>query len=298
MTFMSYARIDPLLDAIETQRRVVDARLTQPARWRGQLRREGKRGPQPQDRSRYASAFDSLAAEVAAGRDRGFTADAVRGLHAALTGTDGAYRGKEVRVGGFATSARAAHAPGLVDQAIARAVDGSEPPALAAARLHMEMLLIHPWSDGNGRTARLAASWLLMRAGFRSTLLTAVEEHVALVPGIYARAFRILRSSEPTQHEPWLTTYLQLMAWNSEMAAAFREREAAMRAFLAEQGVEAGGHDALMLAFDSGEPVEHAVLPALQERFLPWVEFNRHLHPDKRRAFAFQVERLSAEEGD
>ena len=59
------------------------------------------------------------------------------------------------------------------DEALARSTDGVEAVALAAARLHLELLLIPPFPDGNGRVARLASSYVLMRGGYRSTLLTA-----------------------------------------------------------------------------------------------------------------------------
>ncbi len=288
---MSYARIDPLLETIEAQRLVVDAHLTGPANWRGPLRREGRRGPQPKERARYAKTFDRLGAAVMTGTVPSFDAEWLRELHAGVFGGDGTYRRRGARVGGFTTTARAPAVPRLVDAALARAVDGEEEPVLAATRLQMELLLIHPWSDGNGRTARMAASALLMAHGFCSTLFTAVEQHSAIRPSAYSRAFALLRTSEPTQHEPWLVTYLQLMAWNSGLAAAHRLREIAIREALTATGLDPGEHDALMVAHDQGE----AVTDALRE-FQPWVVRARRMHPDKRRALALQVERLVAEE--
>jgi fido (protein-threonine AMPylation protein) len=288
---MSYARIDPLLETIEAQRLVIDANLAGPARWRGPLRREGRHGPQPKERARYAKTFDRLGTAIASGTAPSLDADWLRGLHAGVFGGDGMYRRRGARVGGFVTTARAPAVPRLVDAALARAVDGEEEPVLAAARLQMELLLIHPWSDGNGRTARMAASALLMIHDFRSTLFTAVEQHSAVRPNAYARAFALLRSSEPTQQEPWLVTHLQLMAWSSELAAAYRLREIAMREALMAAGVDPGEHDALMVAYDKGE----AAVDALVE-FRPWFVRVRRMGPDKRRSLARQVERLVVEE--
>ncbi len=293
---MSRTRVDPLLEDIEAQRVVVDSNLNRPARWRGPLRREGRRGRQPRDRARYARTFDRLAKQVAAGSAPELDAALLRQLHASINGGDGAYRAKEVRVGGFTTAARAPAVPGLVDQALARAGDGEEEPALAAARLHMELLLVHPWTDGNGRTSRMASSLVLMRHGFKSTLFTAVEQHTAPMPQAYSRAFGRLRSSRPTQHEPWLASHLQLMAWSSEFAAAFRTRENAMRAALVAAGVDPSRHDDLMLAHDRGEAPEGA--EALRSDFPRWVDLARRMHPAKRAAFARQVARLVAEESD
>jgi len=287
---MSYARIDPLLETIEAQRLIVDANLTGPASWRGPLRREGRRGPQPEERARYAKTFDRLAV-LTSGTARSFDAEWLRELHAGIFGGDGTYRRGGARVGGFVTTARAPAVPRLVDAALARAVDGEEEPVLAAARLQMELLLIHPWSDGNGRTARMAGSALLMAHGFCSTLFTAVEQHSAVRPASYARAFGLLRTSDPTQHEPWLVTYLQLMAWNSGLAAAYRLREITMREALTAAGVDSEAQDALMISHDKGE-----VATDVLREFRPWVARVRRMHPDKRRALARQVDRLVAEE--
>jgi hypothetical protein len=40
-----------------------------------------------------------------------------------------------------------------------------EPPLLLAAQLYQRLLSIHPFQNGNGRTARLVLDWLLLRQG-------------------------------------------------------------------------------------------------------------------------------------
>ena len=289
---MSYARIDPLLETIEAQRLVVDANLSRPARWRGLLRREGRRGPQPEDRSRYASTFDRLGAAAATGAP--FDAEWLCELHAGIFGGDGSFRRRGAQVGGVPMTARVAAVPGLVDAALGRAVDGEEEPVLAAVRLQLELLLIHPWSDGNGRTARMAASALLMNHGFCSTLFTAVEQHSARRLRSYSRAFALLGFSEPTQHEPWLVTHLQLMAWNSELVTEYRVRETAMRQALTAAGVDPDDHDRLMSAHDTGARTSEL----LDEPFRSWSARVKRMRPEKRRALAHQIERLVAEESD
>jgi len=298
MSTMSYTRIDRLLSEIEQQRRVVDARLTAPARWRGSLRREGRRGPRPQERSRYAAAFDRLVGATAAGTAPTLDVALLHRLHADVYGGDGAFRSKEVRVGRFRTSAPAAAIPELVAEAMSRAVDGTEPTPLASARLHMELLLIHPWTDGNGRAVRLAATLPLLTAGYRSTLFTAVEQHSAPSPGHYGRSFTLLRASQPTQHEPWLAANLQMMQWRSESATAYRTREQAMRADLTAAGVDPTTHDRIMFDHDAGRSPDGPGSEILRELYPPWVELAERMHPARQRAFARQVERLVAEEAD
>jgi Fic family protein len=59
------------------------------------------------------------------------------------------------------------------------------PPALQAAELHYNLVAIHPFNDGNGRTARLLMNYHLLRNGYphaiievgeRAEYLTALEE--------------------------------------------------------------------------------------------------------------------------
>jgi len=68
----------------------------------------------------------------------------------------------------------------------------SGPAPLVAAVVHCRFAGIHPFSDGNGRTARILASLAMYRGGFRSPEFTSLEEwwggHVA----DYYRAFECL----------------------------------------------------------------------------------------------------------
>ena len=60
--------------------------------------------------------------------------------------------------------------------------------------MHIRLAGIHPFSDGNGRTARILASLAMYRGGYRSPEFTSLEEwwggHVA----DYYRAFDCLGS--------------------------------------------------------------------------------------------------------
>jgi len=48
-------------------------------------------------------------------------------------------------------------------------------PVIKAARAHYGLVAIHPFTDGNGRTARLLMNLLLLRAGYPPTLLPVTE---------------------------------------------------------------------------------------------------------------------------
>lgn len=51
-------------------------------------------------------------------------------------------------------------------------------PVERATRVHADLVIIHPFRDGNGRTSRLAMNLELMRAGF-PTVIIPVEDRVA-----------------------------------------------------------------------------------------------------------------------
>lgn len=263
-------RLGELLARIDRQRDAIDRTLSRPARWRGPIRRELTRGPAPKERAAVAAAFDRLAASAPGGPPLG-TRELLR-VHAEVGGGDG-FRVGGVRVGPSSwpplPPPSAHEVPALVTRALERAFDGLEPPALAAARLHLELLLIHPFPDANGRTARLAASYVLMRAGFRSTLLTAVEQHFHANPHAYGRAFYELRAAGAADQEPWLAAALSAMAGHSALATWHRRSG---RSF---EGLEAWRRshprDAAEMAYqverlDEEEAEDHALPPPRRGR--------------------------------
>lgn len=60
---------------------------------------------------------------------------------------------------------------GLIPVMLERANTPGLHPALRAAELHYNFVAIHPFADGNGRTARLMMNDLLLREGFPLTLV-------------------------------------------------------------------------------------------------------------------------------
>lgn len=64
----------------------------------------------------------------------------------------------------------------LVDDACLL-MDGSDAhPAIAAAWIHIAIAAIHPFHDGNGRSARVLASLAMYRGGFKRPEFTSLEE--------------------------------------------------------------------------------------------------------------------------
>jgi len=183
--------------------------------------------------------------------------------------------------------------PGLIEAALGRARDGVEPPLLAATRLHLDLLLIHPFADGNGRAARLATSWMLMAAGFRSTLFTAVEQHSRPHPRRYFQAFQEMRDSFPLGDEPWLVAALEMMRDNSRYAALFLAREQALRQTLDEVGMGRDEQDRVLLDFDLARSSPHPATALLAgERF---IEMAAGLSLRQRSLYRYQLQRVTLE---
>ena len=66
--------------------------------------------------------------------------------------------------------------PDLVDRACMVIEKGLEHPALGAAWIHAAVAAIHPFTDGNGRAARVVASLAMYRGGFKLAEFTSLEE--------------------------------------------------------------------------------------------------------------------------
>ena len=87
--------------------------------------------------------------------------------------------------------------PALMDE-IARWLNasGEAAPALVRSALtHVWIAAVHPFRDGNGRTARIAASLVMYRSGYRLPQFTSLEEWWGAHPTDYYAAFDCLGSA-------------------------------------------------------------------------------------------------------
>jgi Fic family protein len=85
--------------------------------------------------------------------------------------------------------------PGLVDRLCEGFTRMDAHPAVAAGWFHVAFAAIHPFRDGNGRTARVLASLIMYRGGFRTPAFTSLEEWWGRRPDDYYGAFACLGSS-------------------------------------------------------------------------------------------------------
>ena len=74
-------------------------------------------------------------------------------------------------------------------------------PALASAWVHVAVAAIHPFKDGNGRTARVLASLAMYRGGFKRSEFTSLEEWWGRHVAIYYDAFRCLGAEWDAQRD-------------------------------------------------------------------------------------------------
>lgn len=81
---------------------------------------------------------------------------------------------------------------------LARSPADGEPP-LVAALAHLELIAVHPFNDGNGRTARAVSRLILGRGGYAFEGLVSQDAHLDLDRAGYFAAIRsaIGRSYEP-----------------------------------------------------------------------------------------------------
>jgi Fic family protein len=89
--------------------------------------------------------------------------------------------------------------PALLDEACAHMQGATNHAALAAAWIHVAVAAIHPFKDGNGRSARVLASLAMYRGGFKLPEFTSLEEWWGRHLQDYYEAFVCLgRTFDPT----------------------------------------------------------------------------------------------------
>jgi Fic family protein len=151
---------------------------------------EGKTLKEVLEAAGHAKAFDYVEQFVGEGRT-GVTEDMILAIHERILGNiddvnAGRYRAVPVRIAGSrAMMPNYLKVPDLMATfADLLKSENSDHPAKIAADAHFKLVSIHPFVDGNGRTARLLMNLLLMQSGYpaaiirpedRSAYITALE---------------------------------------------------------------------------------------------------------------------------
>jgi Fic family protein len=130
--------------------------------------------------------------------------------------TRGDYRGpgEDVYVGIF-TGPSPLMVPSLMDELVEwlRRTD-REPPLVRSALLHLNIIAIHPFNDGNGRTARILSAMELIRDGVRAPELISIEAYLRRNRDEYIDVLRTTLgpSYDPDNHpvNGWLDYYTRI----------------------------------------------------------------------------------------
>lgn len=120
-----------------------------------------------------------------------YTEGMLKALHFMMTSHDlekrpGKWRQGDISVRNDATGEVAYEGPPIenVGNLIATLVDqlnqpeGASPPMVRAGMAHLNLVLIHPFKDGNGRMARVLQSLVMVREGILTPTFVSIEEYL------------------------------------------------------------------------------------------------------------------------
>ena len=106
----------------------------------------------------------------------------------------------------------------LVDELVRYAETTDDHPVIQAAIVHYQLVTIHPFEDGNGRTARLMSDYVLDRSGYGFGGIGSLEEYFAYDIDEYYRSLQMGLPPlcyegrlDPPQPEIWLSYFVRMM---------------------------------------------------------------------------------------
>lgn len=165
----------------------------------------GKSITEHQEAINHAEAFDFIQTLVHKKR-QGLTVRDILDIHSIILNkiddtNKGRYRNVAVRIRGSETILpNAFKVPELMDEFIVwLQSDNSDHPVKIATDTHFKLVSIHPFVDGNGRTARLLMNLLLMQAGYPPAIVRKEDRN------------EYINSLEKGQTQDDLSNYYNLM---------------------------------------------------------------------------------------
>ena len=265
-----------VIESIENTRRSLRHLLYEPTRWRGLLRRSAAAGhirASTGIEGHHVSRDDALAAvdqaepfdakeadwaavlgyrdamdyiiRLAADPHFTYSGGLIRGLHYMMMKHDSESRPGLYRLGAvFAGDYEGPdpdEVPGLVEELAAALNDSDDPwPALVRAGMaHLNMLMIHPFKDGNGRMSRALHTLVMGRAGALDPRFSSIEEYLGRRTRDYCLVLAEVggRSRQPERDaRPWVRFVLRAhhhqagrMVWEVDRADRLWERLTELR---------------------------------------------------------------------
>ena len=111
-----------------------------------------------------------------------------------------------------------ADVPGLLDELVEYVNTTDDHPLIIAAVVHYQLVTIHPFEDGNGRTARLLSGYILNLYGFGFSGIGSLEEYFAYDPEEYYASIQMglpalyyLGRNNPPHPEIWVEYFLRMV---------------------------------------------------------------------------------------
>jgi hypothetical protein len=137
--------------------------------------------------ARHVEAFNRLITVARSGTSTQWSVETLCELHGQLTGVTG-MRSSDVGTRSGHVFPNAGSVPPLLADVCAKhRLEGSNASYCSALSLHLDLLVVHPFEQANGRVARLVTASELAGSGYKSTLFTIVEQQYLRSRHVYAR---------------------------------------------------------------------------------------------------------------
>lgn len=124
----------------------------------------------------------------------------------------------------------AADVESLVDELVAYVATSGDHPVVKAAIVHYQLVTIHPFEDGNGRTARLLSDFVLNAGGYGFGQIGSLEEYFAYDAEEYYRSLQMGLPplyydgrADPPHPEIWLEYFVRMMELHAKGALSLAE---------------------------------------------------------------------------
>lgn len=108
--------------------------------------------------------------------------------------------------------------PGLLDELVEYVNTTDDHPLIVAAVVHYQLVTIHPFEDGNGRTARLLSGYILGKNGYGFNGIGSLEEYFAYDIDEYYEAIQMglpalyySGRENPPKPEIWVNYFLRMV---------------------------------------------------------------------------------------
>ena len=108
--------------------------------------------------------------------------------------------------------------PALLDELVEYVNTTDDHPLIIAAIVHYQLVTIHPFEDGNGRTARLMSGYILDLNGYSFNGIGSLEEYFAYDPDEYYASLQMglpalyySGRENPPHPEIWINYFLRMM---------------------------------------------------------------------------------------